>query len=286
MHSLDLADYQPGGGADGAAILSRFDGLTAGYILVIGNHYPHKFLRPTVSALTSAFPDRTVVAFGLAGGNKTDPAPPKAGRQYEPDAEVCASNLYCIQTGNLTNEEVEAITANASVVVFPSHYEGFGFPVLDALGAGKPVLARRTSVSEEIWDALGGNPNFYLYETTGDLVRMLETIPQWIAPWHKAACFGAADSAAKLRAGIDDAIANISYTSLVKRIRAVQHANSVCPSQMDAAHRVGSIAERIAAKAFRTPLIYAAARLAYRYGRSGWRWLRKVGTRIRAWQGS
>jgi hypothetical protein len=139
-------------------------------------------------------------------------------------------------------------------------------------------------VSEEIQDALGGNPNLYLYETTDDLVEVLETIPQWIEPWNKGMHFGAADSAAKLRIGIDRAIANINYNSVVKRIRAVQHANSVAPSQANAAYTVGRIAERVAAHAFRRPLIYAFARWAYRSGKTGRQWLRHVGILIRTLQ--
>jgi glycosyltransferase involved in cell wall biosynthesis len=42
----------------------------------------------------------------------------------------------------------------AGVLVLPSHYEGFGFPVLEAMGCGTPVIcANRASLPEIAGDA-------------------------------------------------------------------------------------------------------------------------------------
>ena len=45
-------------------------------------------------------------------------------------------------SGSLDDSFVESLYRNANVVVFPSHYEGFGLPVMHALGYKKPVVAR------------------------------------------------------------------------------------------------------------------------------------------------
>jgi glycosyltransferase involved in cell wall biosynthesis len=45
--------------------------------------------------------------------------------------------------------EIEAFYAAASLFVFPSLYEGFGLPVLEAMASGTPVLASNTSALPE-----------------------------------------------------------------------------------------------------------------------------------------
>jgi glycosyltransferase involved in cell wall biosynthesis len=56
--------------------------------------------------------------------------------------------------GFQTNEALRALIKNANFLVFPSLFEGFGMPVLEAFGAGCPVLcARITSLPEVAGDA-------------------------------------------------------------------------------------------------------------------------------------
>jgi len=43
-------------------------------------------------------------------------------------------------TGRIPTAELDALLAGAAVVAFPSAYEGFGIPVLEALAAGVPVV--------------------------------------------------------------------------------------------------------------------------------------------------
>ncbi len=56
--------------------------------------------------------------------------------------------------GYLTHEELNALYCGAEAFVFPSLYEGFGIPVLEAMAAGAPVIASaETSVPEVTGDA-------------------------------------------------------------------------------------------------------------------------------------
>lgn len=55
---------------------------------------------------------------------------------------------------NLPAADLPAVYNGASVLTLPSHYEGFGFPVLEALGCGVPcVIANRASLPEIAGDA-------------------------------------------------------------------------------------------------------------------------------------
>lgn len=58
---------------------------------------------------------------------------------FKADAPASAENL--IFTGRLTDAEIVALERHARAFVFPSLYEGFGIPPLEAMTQGCPVLA-------------------------------------------------------------------------------------------------------------------------------------------------
>ena len=47
-------------------------------------------------------------------------------------------------------KDLPVVFANASVFVYPSYYEGFGLPVLEAMNLGKPVITSKTSSLPEV----------------------------------------------------------------------------------------------------------------------------------------
>jgi glycosyltransferase involved in cell wall biosynthesis len=206
--SLDVEDYRIPG-ADGA---QPGDGT----VLVLGNYYQHKHVAPTANALAEAFPGRAIVALGVEKSEE------------EPDPEVFApqklsqsANLTGIAVGGLGENELGAFYAAADAVVFPTHYEGFGMPVLNALAARRPIFVRDLPVFEELWRGLDCNPNIHFYETTGELIERLHEIPGWIAA-PAVVGNGAAEAMWKIRQALDDARRHVTYRRIVERLRAVQ----------------------------------------------------------------
>ena len=64
------------------------------------------------------------------------------------------SNLNIIRTGYIADEDLPALYSGASLFVFPSHYEGWGIPILEAMACGVPVItANNTSLPEVAGDA-------------------------------------------------------------------------------------------------------------------------------------
>jgi glycosyltransferase involved in cell wall biosynthesis len=63
-----------------------------------------------------------------------------------------------VMAGQLTDDQLAVAYSGAVALVYPSYYEGFGLPVLEALSCGCPVIVHRTSSLPEV----GGDALYYL----------------------------------------------------------------------------------------------------------------------------
>ena len=57
---------------------------------------------------------------------------------------------YIIKTGFVDNEQLTILYSLATALLLPSHYEGFGLPVLEAMACGCPVVVSDISSLTEI----------------------------------------------------------------------------------------------------------------------------------------
>ncbi len=111
------------------------------YFLFIGTLQPRK----NISRLVQAYAlwrkqhpnDNTALV--LAGGK---------GWLYDPDWTDNVEGIHI--TGYIDEIDKGALYAGALALVFPSLYEGFGFPVLEAMSCGTPVIASSTSSLPEL----------------------------------------------------------------------------------------------------------------------------------------
>lgn len=65
-------------------------------------------------------------------------------------AELKGKGLSIIQTGYISDEDKDALFANASCFVLPSHYEGFGMPILEAMQYSIPIAVSDIPVFHEV----------------------------------------------------------------------------------------------------------------------------------------
>ena len=66
------------------------------------------------------------------------------------DLETYKYRHDVILTGYLSEEELFSLTASAYAMVYPSLFEGFGVPVIEAMQSGAPVITTAGSAMEEI----------------------------------------------------------------------------------------------------------------------------------------
>jgi len=113
------------------------------YVLFVGEAETRKDLATLLHAMALLPPavreGHELVVVGKGQPGKAGPPPEGASVRFE---------------GEVTEERLAALYAGASAFVFPSTYEGFGLPILEAMSYGVPVVASdAASVPEAAGDA-------------------------------------------------------------------------------------------------------------------------------------
>ena len=131
--------------AEAAATLRRLVPAGSGrYCLAVGTAEPRKDLPGLVRAFTEVAARQHDVALVLAG-------PPGWGEEALATAVAASpARERIVRTGWVEAPDLAALIAGATVLAYPSLYEGFGFPPLQAMRAGVPVVASRAGSLPEV----------------------------------------------------------------------------------------------------------------------------------------
>ncbi len=146
-HGVRPASARPPDAA-ARATLERL-GISRPYALFLGTVQPRKNLRRLIRAF------RLVVDAGLP---HTLVIAGRMGWLAEPiRAEVAACGLTdrVHFAGYVADDDLPALYTGADVFAFPSLYEGFGMPALEALSYGVPVVASKTTSLPEVVGDVG-----------------------------------------------------------------------------------------------------------------------------------
>lgn len=126
------------------AVLKRLQLNDVKYLLAVGSLNPTKNLPALVAAFRAiSAPDVRLV---LVGGTNS--------AVFASQSIDVADDLRVITTGAISDSELSALYRQAHAFVFPSLYEGFGIPPLEAMSLGCPVVvAQAASIPEICGDA-------------------------------------------------------------------------------------------------------------------------------------
>lgn len=118
----------------------------AGVILYVGSEEPRKNLRVLLEAIAlvrEEIPDIMLLKVGSPGmgGNRKDIL--HLIRELHIEDRV-------VFTGDVSEEMLAKYYNAADLFVFPSLYEGFGLPIIEAMACGCPVIASNTSSIPEV----------------------------------------------------------------------------------------------------------------------------------------
>jgi glycosyltransferase involved in cell wall biosynthesis len=119
------------------SILSRLGLHDRRYVLAVGNKSPNKNFA-LVTAAVALLDDPSIRVVAVGSGNS---------RVFS-GADIQSEKI--IHAGYVTDPELRALYENAACFLFPSHYEGFGLPPLEAMCCGCPVIVSDCASLPEI----------------------------------------------------------------------------------------------------------------------------------------
>lgn len=117
------------------------------YILALSNLEPRKNLEMLIEAYCNLSENmRKNLSLLLVGVNgwKTDILFDNIIRRVQHGYSIIRPSMYVL------DEDKPAIISGAKILVYPSHYEGFGMPPLEALACGTPVITSNNSSLPEV----------------------------------------------------------------------------------------------------------------------------------------
>lgn len=124
------------------------------YLLTVGAREPRKGLHVALAAWRACRQELDLVVVGRDQGVA---ATPEEGVRY---------------TGVIGDQELAVLYSGAAAFLFPSEYEGFGLPVLEAMQCGAPVVISRDPA---------------LRETAGGAAQTAGEVEEWVAAIGRAA---------------------------------------------------------------------------------------------------
>ncbi|WP_010270039.1 glycosyltransferase family 4 protein [Paenibacillus senegalensis] len=144
-------------------ILQKHELTDGGYILAVSSKSPNKNFGAIIQSLEllQAADFQCVI---VGGAHNPVFQSGKAG--------VTASSRVKF-IGYVTDEELKALYEHAACFVFPSFYEGFGLPPVEAMACGCPVIAAESASIPEVCGSGALYCNPYQAEDIADKIKLL-----------------------------------------------------------------------------------------------------------------
>lgn len=143
------------------AVFERLGAGSRPYFLCVGSNSPHKNFSLVLAALARL--ERQDFDLIIAGGDFS--------RVFQGQAYALPANAR--RVGYLPDADLRALYQRAAGFIFPSFYEGFGLPPLEAMTCGCPVLCSNASSLPEV----GGDAVLYFDPTdAAQLAGLMERL--------------------------------------------------------------------------------------------------------------
>lgn len=127
------------------------------YFVVLGNQYKHKNLDLIIDSLHTSKHNFIII------GSKNDGS--------------ITENIFGYKSGNLSNDFLHSILQNSIGIIFPSVYEGFGLPILNAINYNKKIIINNNPLNREQVDVLKYyKNNIYLFDGGEEIEEYLDKI--------------------------------------------------------------------------------------------------------------
>ena len=164
--------FRPQSSARVEAVRNKLQ-LPERFVLYLGSNKPHKNLLGLVTAWGELVEGRETKEEGLGGAELViagawDPRYPEARQAADAMGDAGIRWL-----GPVGDADLPALYAAATVFVFPSRFEGFGLPVIEAMACGTPVICSNVTALPEV---AGGAAILIDPSDTSALARELDRV--------------------------------------------------------------------------------------------------------------
>jgi len=134
------------------------------YLLYVGNAYPHKNLERLILAFKKISKEKKNLKLVLVG---------ELDYFYKRLQEDFNKVKNVIFTDFVSDKELASLYQNATLYIFPSLYEGFGLPPLEAMAYNLPVISSNASCLPEI---LGQAAVYFNPENVDDIASKIRLV--------------------------------------------------------------------------------------------------------------
>jgi glycosyltransferase involved in cell wall biosynthesis len=147
-HGVDRAEFRPVSHERVERVRRRF-GIDGPYLLSLGAIEPRKNLTRLLQAFARLEPDLDVRLVLAGSGVPWNPEGPTS-LQAALDELPADTRRKTVLAGYVSAEDRVALLSGARALVYPSLYEGFGLPILEAMACGTPVVTSNISAMPEV----------------------------------------------------------------------------------------------------------------------------------------
>jgi glycosyltransferase involved in cell wall biosynthesis len=141
--TYEAVDSFPKSDADDSALVQNA-GISGRYLLYVGNAYPHKNLEQFISLLKALPPKYADLSLVVVC------KPDYFLDRFRNQVREAGLESRVIFPGYVDDATLGALYRKAHAYVFPSLYEGFGLPPLEAMAQGTPVISSNAACMPEV----------------------------------------------------------------------------------------------------------------------------------------
>ncbi len=146
IHEAPRDFFQPVPESESAAVRKRLR-IESEFLLFVGTLEPRKNLLTLLKSLQQVFRETSLRPQTVIVGGE-------GWLMSETERFIASSGVAdrLRFTGYLQDEDLRALYASCRAFIYPSIYEGFGLPPLEAMACGAPVIAARIPALQEVLD--------------------------------------------------------------------------------------------------------------------------------------
>ena len=126
------------------------------FILVVGNKFHHKSVVECINEISTL-----KFQFKVLGVDSQSP-------KYE--------NIEFLPSGKLSNNEINELYKNCSLIIYPSSYEGFGLPICHSIRFSKHIICFENQLNFELKEYFGFFRGISLIRSFRDLGKCIESL--------------------------------------------------------------------------------------------------------------